>query len=116
MSRRIEDDEPLLPPWLMSAVLMLGPIAGVAVLYYLLRVVFRVPGAVSMWTAIVLAVAVAVYLGGKFYKPYRVNKEGRCVASGARQRLACRHYMPGARLGGGCGRQREDGRCRRMVS
>jgi hypothetical protein len=115
MSRRIEDDEPLLPPWVMSIALKAGPIVALAVLYYLLNNVFRVPPRVALITLVVLGVATLVYFGGRFYKPYHVSKEGRCIASGAKQRLGCRHYIPGARLGGGCGRLREDGRCRRTT-
>ena len=115
MSRRIEDDEPLLPPWASSVALKVGPIVALAVLYYLLNNVFRVPSKVAIWSLIVLGLATLVYFGGRFYKPYYVSKEGRCVASRAKQRLGCRHYIPGARLGGGCGRLREDGRCRRMT-
>jgi hypothetical protein len=115
MSRRIEDDEPLFPPWVMGIALRAGPIVVLALLYYLLNHVFRVPSHIALWSLIIVGFATLIFFGGRFYKPYYVNKEGRCVAGGAKQRLGCRHYFPGARLGGGCGRQREDGRCRRVA-
>ena len=62
---------------------------------------------------VLLAVAAVAYFGGRLYKPFHFNKKThRCEAKGAKQRMACRYYMPGARLGGGCGRHREDGGCR----
>ncbi len=60
-----------------------------------------------------LALFGIVYFGGRYYKPFRYDKKaGRCIAKNAKERTGCRHYMPGARLGGGCGRQREDRGCR----
>ncbi len=106
------EEEPLLPPWIMKLVLILGPLAVVVGIYWLMTAVLRVPGKISAPVLAVLTIALAVYLGGRLYKPFYVNKEGRCIARGAKQRAQCRHFIAGARLGGGCGRLREDGRCR----
>lgn len=111
MSQR-KVEEPLLPPWVMSIGVILGPIAAVAGLYYVFAIVLRVPGKISLPVTIALILGLAIYFGGRLYKPFHVDRSGRCTARGAKQRASCRHFMPGARLGGGCGRLREDGKCR----
>lgn len=105
-------DEPLVPEWVMTFTYILGPIAVVAGVYYLLSNVLDVPGNVALPITVVLIGGLAIYFGGRFYKPFHVDREGRCTARGAKERAGCRRFMPGARLGGGCGRQREDGKCR----
>ena len=104
--------EPLLPPWAAGVLLKIGPPAVLIVTYYVLRTVARVPPGILIPALLVPALAMLVYFGGRFYKPFYVGRDGRCTAGGPKQRAACRHYIPGARLGGGCGRLREDGRCR----
>jgi len=110
--RQTRDEEPLLPPWAAAVAKRLGPLAVLAAVYYVLTRVLSLPGNVLLPALAALAVAVLVYFGGRFYKPFYISREGRCLASGAKQRENCRHFIPGARLGGGCGRLREDGRCR----
>jgi hypothetical protein len=110
--KQTQDEEPLLPPWAVAAGLRIGPLAVAAAAYYLLSRIFSVPAAVLVPALLVLAMAILIYFGGRFYKPFYVSREGRCIATGGKQRESCRHYIPGARLGGGCGRLREDGRCR----
>jgi hypothetical protein len=105
-------EEPLLPPWVAKAAARLAPLAVLVLLWWLLSSVFNLPGTTLTLVLIVPGFAALVYFGGRFYKPFYVNKEGRCVAGGAKERAGCRHYVPGARLGGGCGRLRENGRCR----
>ncbi|UCC68991.1 MAG: hypothetical protein JSV79_03460 [Armatimonadota bacterium] len=105
-------EEPLLPPWVMTALVTLGPLVAVAGIYYVLTSVLHVPGKFSIPLAIVLILGLAIYFGGRLYKPFHVDREGKCTARGAKVRAGCRHYIPGAKLGGGCGRLREDGRCR----
>ncbi len=105
-------EEPLLPPWVAGIGLRLGPLAVLGLLYYLLNTVFRVPGKIALPSLIVAALAVLIYFGGHFYKPFYADRDGRCTARGAKQKAGCRHFMMGAKLGGGCGRLREDGRCR----
>ena len=112
MSHLKDDDEPLFPPWVAGIAVKAAPIVILALLYWLLKNVLKVPGNIAMPILLVLGLAVLIYFGGRFYKPYRVSKENRCTAVGAEQRRGCRHFFPGARLGGGCGRLREDGRCR----
>lgn len=111
MSRR-EDEEPLFPPWIITSAKILGPLLVFAGIYWLLSKVLNLPARYLLPALLVLAVALAIYLGGRFYKPFFVDKEGRCTARNAEERRRCRHFIPGARLGGGCGRLREDGRCR----
>ncbi len=96
----------------MTVILTLGPLAVVAGIYYVLAYVLHVPGKISLPLAVVLILGLAIYFGGRLYKPFHVDRDGRCTARGAKQRAGCRHYIPGARLGGGCGRLREDRRCR----
>ena len=111
--RKVEDEEPLLPPWIMAIVVRGGPLALFFAVWWVVTRILNVPSNIATPALIVLALSVAVYLGGRFYKPFYVEKgTGKCVARGAKQRHSCRHYFPGARIGGGCGRQREDGRCR----
>ncbi len=105
-------EEPLLPPWVAALGLKLAPLFVVGLLYYLLNTVFRVPGKIAVPVLIVAVLAVLIYFGGRFYKPFYAGRDGRCTARGAKQKAGCRHYMMGARLGGGCGRHREDGLCR----
>ena len=62
----------------------------------------------------IVILSALVYFGGRLYKPYYVDKQGKCTARGGKQRRQCRHFIPGAKLGGGCGRLRESGFCRRM--
>ena len=106
------EEEPLLPPWVMAAVVRIGPVAVVFGLYFLLTSVLHLPGKILAPAMALVAIGVVVYIGGRFYKPFHVDKTGRCVAKGASERRGCRHYMPGAKLGGGCGRQKDNGQCR----
>jgi hypothetical protein len=105
-------EEPLVPEWVVTVGVIIGPIAAVAGVYYLLNNILDVPGKFAFPITIVLLAGLAIYFGGRFYKPFYVDKSGRCTARGAKQRAGCRRFMPGARLGGGCGRLREDGKCR----
>jgi hypothetical protein len=109
--RHTRDTEPLLPPWVFGLALKIGPLAVLVAIYYVLSLV-GLSSAVLVPSIIVLALAVAIYFGGRFYKRFYAGRDGRCTARSPQQRAACRHFMPGARLGGGCGRLREDGRCR----
>jgi len=112
--RRTTEEEPLLPPWVFAVALRVGPLAVLAAVWYLLNRMLHVPGRIVTPALAGLALAALVYFAGRLYKPFRVNKQGRCTARSARDRRGCRHFIPGARLGGGCGRLRENGRCRRV--
>ncbi len=91
----------------------LAPIAGVIVVYVLMTNVFGVRASITTPVIAVLCVACVIYFGGRLYKPFYVDKKTtRCAAKGARERTGCRHYIPGAKMGGGCGRFQENGRCR----
>jgi hypothetical protein len=110
---RAHDDEPLFPPWIVTIAKIIGPLALLGLIYWVLTSVARIPGNILIPVLAVLALATVIYFGGRYYKPFHYDKAaGRCGARGAKQRMSCRHFIPGARLGGGCGRQREDGRCR----
>lgn len=104
-------EEPLLPPWVKNFFMKLAPIAGLIVVYVILSKAGVSP-AISTPVLIVLVLAALIYFGGRFYKPFHVNKDGKCLAKGAREREGCRQYIPGAKMGGGCGRLMENGRCR----
>jgi hypothetical protein len=110
--KRPESEEPLLPPWVRTVALRLAVLGAVIVLYVLFTRVLNLPLPYLIPSLAVVGLAAAIYYGGRFYKPFHVNKDGKCVAGSAKNRPTCRHYMPGARLGGGCGRLRENGRCR----
>jgi len=109
---RMKDEEPLLPPWVAAAGLRLAPLIVLIGAYYVLNTVLRVPARIVIPALTVLVIAVVVYFGGRLYKPFYVDRDGRCRARSAKERASCRHFIRGARLGGGCGRLREDGRCR----
>jgi hypothetical protein len=105
-------EEPLLPPWVVSVAIRLGVLVAAVLLYYLFSAVFRVPAVVQIPVMAVVALGVLIYFGGRLYKPFFVDRQAKCLARSPQQRATCRHFVPGARLGGGCGRLREDGRCR----
>ena len=107
-----QGQEPLLPPWVGVALWRLAPLAVLSVCYYLLNSVLHVPTGILVLVLFVLGVGVLVYFGGRLYKPFHVGPDGKCMARGAVQRATCRHFASGARLGGACGRLKEDGRCR----
>ena len=111
---RATSEQKLLPAWVAAIALRLGPLAVLAGVYYLLHIVLHVPPKILIPALGALALAVFIYFGGRFYRPLYLDREGRCTARNAQQRASCRHFIPGARLGGGCGRLREDGRCRHM--
>jgi hypothetical protein len=91
----------------------LAPIVVVIVVYVLMTNVFGVSAAITTPVLAVLCVACLVYFGGRLYRPFYVDKKTtRCVAKGGGERTGCRHYIPGAKMGGGCGRLQENGRCR----
>jgi len=109
---RSQIEEPLLPPWVGRFALRIAPIIILIVVYVLLTSVFGLPGKITAPVLIVLTLGALVYFGGRLYKPFYVSKDARCNAKGARERAGCRHYIPGAKMGGGCGRLQENGRCR----
>jgi hypothetical protein len=111
MSQR-KDDEELLPPWVFGIAKVIGPILALMLLYWVMNRL-HLPAKI-FWPAIIaLVLAALTYFGGRYYKPFYVDKKtGRCIAKTAKDRKTCRRYMPGARLGGGCGRLREDRACR----
>jgi hypothetical protein len=111
MSQR-KNDEELLPAWLLTAAKVIGPIAGLMLVYWVMKKLHLPAGIITPAVA-VLGLAALIYFGGAFYKPFYADKQtGRCTAKTAKDRKACRRYVPGARLGGGCGRLREDRACR----
>jgi len=112
--RQTRSQEPLLPPWVAAIGLRLGPLAVLSGLYFVLTKILHVPARILIPTLGVLALAAFVYFVGRLYKPFRVDKQGRCTARSGKERMSCRHFIPGAKLGAGCGRLRESGLCRRV--
>ncbi|MFB3881200.1 MAG: hypothetical protein ACE149_08045 [Armatimonadota bacterium] len=109
---QVKDDEPLLPPWVFAIAKIIVPILGLMLLAWVVNKLGLPPKIVTP-VLLLLALFGLVYFGGRYYKPFRVEKKtGRCTAKTAADRKSCRKYLPGARLGGGCGRLREDRRCR----
>ena len=109
---QMKDDEPLLPPWAMSFAKILVPLLVVIGLWWLMGKL-HLPTKIVTPALAVLAIFIVTYVGGRYYKPFRYDKrQGRCIAKNAKERMSCRHYMAGAQLGRGCGRQREDRGCR----
>ncbi len=104
-------EEPLLPPWVKSVAMKIVPLAGLIIIYVVLNAI-GIPGKILTPVLAVLVLTALVYFGGRFYKPFRVKKDGKCLAKGAREREGCRQYIPGAKMGGGCGRLMENGKCR----
>ncbi len=107
-----KEEEALLPPWAASVAKMLVPL-GVVVGIWVLLSKLNLPAAVVIPSVLGLLLAVTIYFGGRYYKPFRIDRAtARCIAKTVTDRKTCRHYMPGAKLGGGCGRLREDRGCR----
>lgn len=107
-----KDEEPLLPPWVLSIAKIIVPLLALIGLWWVMGRL-HLPAKIVTPVAGVLALTGLVYFGGRYYKPFRVEKKtGRCTAKSGNERRGCRHYMPGARIGGGCGRLREDRGCR----
>jgi hypothetical protein len=110
---QMKDEEPLLPPWVFAIAARLGPILALFLLWWVLNSVLRISGRILMPVLIGMGAFAAIYFGGRLYKPFRIEKAtGRCIAKTSKDRKRCRHYMLGAKLGGGCGRLREDRGCR----
>lgn len=111
-----KDAGSLFPKWLPSVLTGLAPIMVVGILYFILSVVLHLPLTTSLAIAVPVAIPPLIYFGGRYYKRSYIGADKRCTAKDARQRSSCRHFIPGASFGDGCGRHREDGRCRFAVS
>jgi len=110
--KKAQVEEPLLPPWVGRLVMRLAPLAVLVLVWFLGNSVLRIPSGILTIVLGVLGLGALIYFGGRLYKPFSVNKEKKCIARGAKEREGCRHYVPGARMGGGCGRLTENGKCR----
>jgi len=92
----------------------ISPFLVFGVAYYVLAVLLKISYNVWIPAAFAIALAEAIVVLGKLYKPFRVDKEGRCAGSRESMKTnsmdTCRHYSPGSRSGG-CGHRDEIGRC-----
>lgn len=92
-----------------------SPFLVFALVYYALAVLMKL--SYSVWIPIALAVTIieAIYVLGQLYKPFLVDKKGKCTASRDTTKTNsmehCRHYSRGSQFGG-CGRREENGLCR----
>jgi hypothetical protein len=90
----------------------LAPIAVFAIVYVIVDAVAHPRLVVSLLIAMAVAIPALIYFGGRYYRPSYINKDKRCTAKDSRSRARCRYFLIGASFGNGCGRLREDGRCR----
>ena len=110
-----KDTSGALPKWLPSALTGLAPLVVLGGLYILLAMILHLSLMTSLAIAVLAAIAPLVYFGGRFYRRSYIGADKRCTAKDVRERANCRHFIPGASLGNGCGRLREDGKCRFVV-
>jgi len=104
-----------LPGWVSTVVKVLVPIGLLIGAWYLLTNLLHVPFKLWFPIILVLGLGIFVFFKARLHKPWHINKEGRCIAGSPERRLGCRHFTHGARIGIGCGRQREDGLCAHRV-
>jgi hypothetical protein len=110
-----KDADALFAKWIPSVLAGLGPVVVFGGLYSVLTRVAHLPIATSLLIAVVAAIPPLIYFGGRYYKPSYIGADKRCAAKDSRARSACRYFIAGASFGNGCGRLREDGRCRYAV-
>ncbi|UCH34834.1 MAG: hypothetical protein JSV65_00325 [Armatimonadota bacterium] len=92
----------------------ISPFLVLCVVYYVLAVLMKVSFKIWIPVALAAAIAEAVFVLGRLYTPFLVDKKGRCTGSRdrgtANDMEKCRHYSPGSRSGG-CGHRQENGGC-----
>lgn len=108
------NEESALPAWLPGFLKKIGPFVAVY-LIYLLFSKLGLPAKIWIPIVLVLGLGAAIFFGGRFYKKSFIGPGGRCMAKEFAQRKECRHFLAGATLSGGCGRVRDDGRCRYVI-
>ena len=92
----------------------ISPFLVFGVVCYALAVWMKV--SFKIWIPVALAAALteAIIVLGKLYKPFLVDKTGRCTGSRDRTKTNtmehCRHYSRGRQYGG-CDHRHETGRC-----
>lgn len=93
----------------------ISPLLVFAVVYYVLSVAMHISYKVWMPVALGATVIEAIIVLGQLYKPFFVDKTGKCIGSRDTTKTDrmenCRHYFPGSQFGG-CGRRQENGLCR----
>jgi len=92
----------------------ISPFLVLGVVYYALAVLMKAPYRVWIPVALGAAISEAIIVLGQLYKPFLVDKTGRCTGSRDSNKPnrmeTCRHYSPGSQYGG-CGHRDETGRC-----
>jgi len=93
---------------------MISPLLVVGIVYYILAAVLKVSYKIWIPVALVAGLAEAIVVLGQLYRPYLVDKKGKCTGSRdstkTNNMAHCRHYSPGSQYGG-CGHRDELGRC-----
>jgi hypothetical protein len=99
----------------IDGVRKISPFLAGGITWYVLSALLHL--SFKIWIPIVLVVTVveAVFVLGQLYKPFLVDKKGKCIGSRGSVKSdsmeKCRHYFPGSQYGG-CGRREENGMCR----
>ena len=92
-----------------------SPLLVFAFAYYVLSFLMNL--SYKVWIPVALGVTLieAIIVLGRLYKPFFVDKKGKCIANRDSMKPDsmenCRHYFPGSQFGG-CGRREENGLCR----
>jgi hypothetical protein len=92
-----------------------SPFLVFCVVYYVLSVAMHI--SYKVWVPVALGATIieSIIVLGRLYKPFFVDKTGKCIASRDTTKTVsmenCRHYFPGSQFGG-CGRRQENGLCR----
>ncbi|MCJ7750636.1 MAG: hypothetical protein MUQ65_06025, partial [Armatimonadetes bacterium] len=61
--RKVEDEEPLLPPWVMAIIVRVGPLAVLFGVWWVITRMLKVPSNIATPVLIVVVLSVAIYLG-----------------------------------------------------
>jgi hypothetical protein len=98
----------------VEGVRVISPFLVVGIVYLILAAVLKVSYKVWIPVALVAGLGEAIFVLGQLYKPYLVDKKGKCMGSRdgtkANSMARCRHYSPGSQYGG-CGHRTELGQC-----
>ena len=93
----------------------ISPLLVAGVLYYVLSNLLKLSFTIWIPVVFVVTVAEAIVVLGQLYKPFLVDKKGKCIGTRGSAKADsmenCRHYFPGSQYGG-CGRREETGACR----
>ena len=92
-----------------------SPLVVFGLVYCVLALLMNLSYKVWIPVALGAALAEAIIVLGRFYRPFLIDEKGKCVAGRdsrkTRSMESCRHYLQGGHAGG-CGRRAENGFCR----